>query len=339
MLLLAIEHQLDRELRLFGQRGADDAGDLCPELAAEPAAHVLRDHPHVRLRDVQAGGQPFARRADALRRDPRRQVVAVPFADRAVRFEADVRDDVRGVGLIDAERGLLEAAGEVARLLRLALADVAACEHRRRVAGQRLIHQDDGRQHVVLNLDQPRRVNRVLLGIGRHCGDLVTLEHHGIALRVGRIAPHDRGFDTRRAPRRLEVDRDDSGVRIRRADDPPVEHARPRDVEGVLRLSGDLVRTVEALHRGAEHGLRLRPVVFGIGGRRRRLSLPAATLRRRRRGFAAAATALCRRLTLRGCRRWRLDHVSHGSPPSRSTRLRRCGRTFRSGRCSRRAPS
>ena len=43
---------------------------------------------------------------DGLRRHPGRQLVAVPLAHGAVRFQADVRDDVRGVGLLDDVRGL-----------------------------------------------------------------------------------------------------------------------------------------------------------------------------------------------------------------------------------------
>ena len=130
-----------------------------------------------------AAGEVLARGVDALRRDPGRQLVAVPLADRAVRLEADVRDDVRRVGLFERVRRRLEAGREVAGFLRLPLPDVAAGEHLRRVPGERLIDADDVRQHLVLDLDQPRRVDRVFLGVGGDRRDLVPLEHHDVGLR------------------------------------------------------------------------------------------------------------------------------------------------------------
>ena len=81
MLLLAVEHQLHRRLRLPGQLRADDSLHVGPELAAEPAAHELRDDPDVRLRDVQRLGEPLARAVHRLRGDPRGQRVALPLAD------------------------------------------------------------------------------------------------------------------------------------------------------------------------------------------------------------------------------------------------------------------
>ena len=69
---------------------------------------------------------------------------------RAVRLDADVRDDVRRVGLLDRVRRRREAGRQVAGLLRLALAHVAAGEHRRRRARERLLDDGDVRQHFVL---------------------------------------------------------------------------------------------------------------------------------------------------------------------------------------------
>ena len=52
------------------------------------------------------------------------------------------------------------------------------------VAGQRLLDDGDVRQHLVLDLDQPRRVDRVFFGVGGDRRDLVALEHHAVVLRV-----------------------------------------------------------------------------------------------------------------------------------------------------------
>ncbi len=122
MLFLAIEHQLDRRIGRLGELGADQPfGADAQRLAAEAAAHVLADDAHVGLRNAQRAGEVLPRAVDPLRRDPRRQLVAVPLADRAVRLQADVRDDVRRVGLLDRVRRRLEAGREIARFLRPAM--------------------------------------------------------------------------------------------------------------------------------------------------------------------------------------------------------------------------
>ena len=315
MLFLAIEHQLDRRVRLFRQPCANQPLRVRGHLAAEAAAHVLRDHANVCRRDVQAAGEPLARGADPLRRHPRRQVIAVPFADGTVRLEAHVRDDVGRVRLFEDECRLLEPGGDVARLLRRARSHVAAVEHGGCVARERLIDDGDMRQDVVLDLDQARGVDRALFRVGRDSGNFVTLVHHGVALGVCRITPHDRRLDPRRSLRSGEIDRQDLRVRVRGTDDASVQHAGTLDVEGVFRAAGDFLRAVEPLDVGAEHRLRLRPRVLGIRWRRRRLRRPASS-------------ALIENVLF----------VSHAPPPSRWRRLRRCGRTCRSGRCSRRGP-
>ena len=86
-------------------------------------------------------------------------------------------------------RRRLEAGREIAGFLRLPGAHVAAGEDRGRGAGQRLLDDGDVRQDFVLDLDQPRRVDRVLLGVGGDRRHLVALEHHALRLRVGRISP------------------------------------------------------------------------------------------------------------------------------------------------------
>ena len=140
MLFLAIEHQLDRRVGLLREPGADQAfGADAQRLAAKAAAHVLADDADVGLRNAERGREVLARAVDALRRDPDRQLVAVPLAHGAVRLEADVRDDVRRVGFLERVGRRLEAGRQIAGLLRLPLAHVAAGEHRRRRPGERLL--------------------------------------------------------------------------------------------------------------------------------------------------------------------------------------------------------
>src|SRR5262249_5963804 len=104
MLFAAIEHQLHWHIRQLGELAADDALPIGCELAAEAAAHVLRDDTHVALRNAERLRKSLRALMTALRRDPRREPVAFPFAHRAVRFEADVADDVRRVGLFNGVR-------------------------------------------------------------------------------------------------------------------------------------------------------------------------------------------------------------------------------------------
>src|SRR5205814_1548508 len=54
MLFLAVEHQLHRRVGLPGQFRADETLRVRSELAAEPAAHVLRDDAYVRFGNHQA---------------------------------------------------------------------------------------------------------------------------------------------------------------------------------------------------------------------------------------------------------------------------------------------
>ena len=54
VLFLAIEHQLDRRVRLLRQPRADQPFGAERQLAAEAAAHVLADDADVGLRNVQA---------------------------------------------------------------------------------------------------------------------------------------------------------------------------------------------------------------------------------------------------------------------------------------------
>src|SRR5689334_6253812 len=139
MLFLAIEHQLDRRARGFRELRANQAFRAQIQFAAEATAHVLSDDADIRLRNAETVRKVAARGRDALRRHPGGQLVAFPFADRAVRLETRVRDDVRCVSLVERLRCGFEPGSEIARLLRLTRPYVAALEHRRGRARERLV--------------------------------------------------------------------------------------------------------------------------------------------------------------------------------------------------------
>ncbi len=108
---------------------------------------------------------------------------------RAVRFEAHVRDDVRGVGRFDDVRGLREAGVEIAGLFRCALrvlppgntagaSGAIACSTLARCGSA-----------SYCDADEPRRVARALFGVGRDRRDRIALIHHLRAGLLRRRAP------------------------------------------------------------------------------------------------------------------------------------------------------
>src|SRR2546428_7475921 len=117
MLFPPIEHQLQRRVRQLRELRADDPLRVWRELAAEPAAHVLRDHADIGLRNAERLRESLRALMAALRRHPCRELVAFPLAYRAVRLETHVADDVRRVCLFDDVGGLLEPAIEIAGFL------------------------------------------------------------------------------------------------------------------------------------------------------------------------------------------------------------------------------
>jgi hypothetical protein len=173
------------------------------ELAAEAAAHVLRDAVDVRLRDLQPLGELLRRLNHRLRRDPRGELVAVPLAHAAMRFEAHVRDHMGGIGRLDYVGGLREAVIQRAGFFLRALAHVAAGEHGRGVGRHRLFDAVQMRQLLVLHADQTRRIPRTLLRVCGNARDRIALIHD---LRA-RLFPRERGLDARRLFGRREIDR------------------------------------------------------------------------------------------------------------------------------------
>ena len=220
-----------------------------------------------------------ARAVDALRGDPRRQLVAVPLAHRAVRLHADVRDDVRRVGLFERVRRRREARREIAGLLRLPLAHVAAREHLaapcRPAPASTLMTCGSTSYSTLISRAASIACSSV------SAATAATSSPWNITT-VGLCSSGGSRMDERRLERRARAARPTRstdttracgyGERTMRA----VEHAGTRDVERVLRAAGDLVGTVEALDATCRATVaRGRPVVFRIdgrcGGRRGRL--------------------------------------------------------------------
>ena len=106
VLLLAVEHELDRSARGLREAARDHRelaarGRGC-ELAAETAAHMLGDHADLGARNPEGLGDAFLDREDALGRGVDRELVAVPLRDHAVGFERRVGVNGNPVRALDA---------------------------------------------------------------------------------------------------------------------------------------------------------------------------------------------------------------------------------------------
>src|SRR5262249_47183567 len=153
MLFLAIERQLHRRFRGLREARTQDPFGADLRLAAEAAAHVLRDDTYVGLWNLETVGELLRRAVHGLRRDPGRQLVAFPFAHHRVAFHAHVRDDVRRICCFDGLSSFREARGEVAGFLRLTLPYVPALEDLAGVGIHGLFDAGDVGQYLILNFD------------------------------------------------------------------------------------------------------------------------------------------------------------------------------------------
>ena len=153
--------------------------------------------------------------------------------------------------------GLPQRAGQVVALAGLVVAD------QRRVVVERLARVDDGRQRLVLDVDQRQRIVGRVLVDGDDERDLLALEADLVAGQYGlrvvgdrrhprqaerlEVLGRDDGGDARVGERARGVDRDDLGVRVRRAQHLAVDHARQPDVVEVGALAADEARVLLAL--------------------------------------------------------------------------------------------
>ena len=210
----------------------------------------------------------------------------------AARIEGVELDDLVGLGEGAVGRLLVArfpVVDEVGGLPLLVVADQGG------VVLERLLRRREGRQRLVLDVDQLQRVFRHVRGLGDDRRHLLALEAHLVGgehrLGVARERGHPRevvlrhqlarddGDDARQRLRPGSVDRDDAGVCEGAAQELQVEHPRKRDVVDVVALAADEALVLLALDRVAE----------------------PANLRRRHHdppSFACVAAAWCTALTM-----------------------------------------
>ena len=97
MLLPAVEHQPHRRARFARQVRRDHTFIARAKLRAKAAAHELRDHPHLALRQLEDFGKLIAHARCALRGGIHRQLVRLPVDDKPMRLQRRVRLHLREV--------------------------------------------------------------------------------------------------------------------------------------------------------------------------------------------------------------------------------------------------
>ena len=277
LVFLAVEHHQDGLASLLRELRGEDAVVAGAELRAEAAARELRADDDLVLRQLEDLGELVPHAERALRRGLDLERVAGPLGEHGVRLHADVRLDGRRRDDLQRAIRVREALVDVAFARGLRPAHVARLGELRRGAGLVAraslfldgLLEDEGRavlagrgethgvrEDIVRDLDGAKRV----LGgrpRGRCEGEdgLPVIADHVLARVLDHDARHPLGG--------RGVDRDDLRVRVRRAEDAGVEHARPAGVVRVDGAAGDLLRPVEA--RPAAAGDRAR--THGIGRR------------------------------------------------------------------------
>ena len=252
--------------RLHAEAAADVAGDDA-DLVVGHLQHVLRQLGLEHMGALQGGVDgvaAFGRLVDA---------------DAAARLHGRCRHAIDDEVMLDDMRRLCECrVGRLLVALDLDEADVvrAILPHQRHAGLDGVAGRDDGRQRLVVDLDQFGSIDRLKIGLGNHEGDVVAdhanaiLDEAGIARPIARAAiaalepaghrqvaeagglvvgagQHREhagcGFGLRR------VDRADARMGMRRAQHIAERHAGKRHVRDIAAAALEQPRVLEPRHR------------------------------------------------------------------------------------------
>ena len=263
--LLAVVDDLHRPVGVERQhRGVDLDREVLA--TAERAADAGEVHPHLLVREPEAGGDLVAVDVEPLRRD-----VDVDAALAVGNRDARLRPEER---LILAAELVDALDRDVAFDVRVAVPDhdraddvrprvVAVAVARRRPVGMerlllgRALGIDDELERLVLDDDRLGGAARLLGMLGgdeRHrlaeVADAVDREHRlvgelePVGLAAGNVLVREDGVDARHRHGLRDVDRDDAGVGVRAAERVPPQHSRRIEIARVRELSLHLGRPV-----------------------------------------------------------------------------------------------
>ena len=274
--LFTAEHDLHRFEELHGENRCAELGTVELELPAEPSAHVVCDHPNVALPYPQHTREERLHVVRRLGRGPHGE-----FAVRAVigHGRAGLHAHVRLARTL--EPVLSDIVRLLERLFRISPLDVArhvdiALHTLVDLGGllldrlHRIVHAGE---YLILHFDQVQRLLCDLFGNRRHRGhrfpDVPNLLHREDLLvaqlaipppypllHPERVLTRHHSLDPGEFQRLGKVDVLDLRMGMRAPEDLAVQHARTRDVDGVLRSSGHLRYPVYIM------GVRIEYVIF-----------------------------------------------------------------------------
>ncbi len=252
--LLACQADLDRAIQ--EQRGLrhDDLVVEWVALAAETAAVGCRDHAHMRDRDVERLRERAVHVVRRLRARPKHQLpVGIEGRQGSMLFERQVRTARVGEGIVEDEIGVGECLFDVAEAQRHALVDVsfvAVIVNSRRVGGQGLLDPGNGRERLVVHLDQVHGLGRRLFidshdGCYRVADEPHAVDGQGVLILADRqdpvrnrqIASGQNEMHARQLLCRAGIDGADAGVRDAGPEDLAVQHPGQGQVVGESCLS------------------------------------------------------------------------------------------------------
>ena len=246
-------------------------------LLPEAAADIGRDDGDLRLAQLKAAGQRRAQRVWCLVADMHRQVLGagIEAADEAAGLDRQMRLAVLGEACLDdpcrPAKGALRVAGREALL-----SDAVARHGFIDQGGTRCCggcHRRDGRQGLVVDLDQLGRVLGDVAVSGDHdrhgVADEADLVHgqrrhlgrpdagdgrcHAQHRRVlGEVGAGQHGHHAGQCSRRRGVDRADAGVGVRAPDEADGERVLDRQVVEIAALAQEEAAILLARHRPAE---------------------------------------------------------------------------------------
>ena len=266
-LLEPLELDLHRAADATREQRRDHVDRVEIEAPAEVAADRRLQHAHTVAGDAERARQVALVQEGHLRGGPHRQLaLRVPLRDGDHGFQAARRHEVQPVRALDDDRRLGKRAIDVAVTELVAQIRVivrALVVHARRARAERLGRLEDGRQLLVLHVDQCDR----LLGDGRRFGgdgsdlvadapDLPRLERGLIAgeaepvlLDVGGGQHGEHAGQRGRASR---VDADETRVRMGRSQNLAVGEPRQDEVVQVTRPPRHLLGSVLLRRRLAD---------------------------------------------------------------------------------------
>ncbi len=270
-----VEHLLAREADLH--RAAEDQRRLADHelvvagiaLAAEAASVGHRDNADVRRRHLQHARELAVQVVRVLRAALDHQLaVALDRGERGLLLHRQVRVALVEEQVLEHVLRFRQRLVDVAELVGLVAVDVALLAvvvNARLRIGERLLGAGDGRERPVLHFDQPERLACGLL-VGRdhrrhriadeaHASDgerIFVLRHGHDAVGNREIRAGEHQVDARMRLRARDVDRLDFRVRMRRAQQLAMQHARRAEVVGETQLAGGLGAPVDAPARLAD---------------------------------------------------------------------------------------